>query len=220
MQSYRFLAVVPLMAASCFAQPTPKPGTSGFTGLGPTGYSSRLPVAAHSGAGRGGYGGYGRRIVAAPLYYGVPVYGGYGYGPDYGYGSDYSSYGPSPDPAPPQAAPTVIINQNFVPDHANPSVQEVPDSSNQMGAYQAPGPPPVEPSDAAALSQKDQPTIYLIAFLDHSIVPALAYWTEGNTLKYVNMDHSINQATLDLVDRRMSRLLNQQRNVDFRLPAR
>jgi hypothetical protein len=34
------------------------------------------------------------------------------------------------------------------------------------------------------------------------------------------MDHGLNQATLDLVDRDMSRLLNQQRNVDFRLPAR
>jgi len=33
------------------------------------------------------------------------------------------------------------------------------------------------------------------------------------------MDHGINQATLDLVDRDLSYRLNQERNVDFRLPS-
>jgi hypothetical protein len=168
------------------------------------------------GRGNGGYGGYARRVLVAPIYVAVPVYGGYGYG----YGPGYVD-GPPDAPPPAQTAPTVIINQNFVPDRANPTVQEVPDTPD-VGAFQAPGPPPVEPppSDADAPPPSDQPAIYLIAFRDHSIVPALAYWTEGNMLMYVNMDHGLNQATLELVDRDMSRLLNQQRNVEFRLPAR
>jgi hypothetical protein len=144
----------------------------------------------------------------APVYVAVPVYGGYGYG----YAPDYVDDSGG-QPAPAQSAPTVIINQNFVPDRANPVVRDVPETPDSE-SYQAPGPPAVEPTPS------DEPTIYLIAFRDHSIVPALAYWTEGNLLKYVNMDHGLNQATLDLVDRDMSRLLNQQRNVEFRLPAR
>jgi hypothetical protein len=177
------------------------------------------------GFGRGngpGRGGYAHRQLIAPIYVGIPIYGGYGYGYGDAYGADY---GDAPADAPPaQTAPSVIINQNFVPDRANPMVRDVPetpDSSDQDGvSFQAPGPPPGEPSstDSAALS--DDPTIYLIAFRDHSIVAALAYWMEGSTLKYVNMDHTINQATLELVDRDLSHLLNQQRNVDFRLPAR
>jgi len=120
----------------------------------------------------------------------------------------------------------VIINQDFVPDHANPVVRDYPSvpepAQSGMQSYTAPGPPPGEPApEDAPVSVPDdqQPTIYLIAFLDHTIMPAFAYWTEGHTLKYVNMDHGINQATLDLVDRDLSYRLNQERSVDFRLPS-
>jgi hypothetical protein len=204
------LAVASLIVVSCFAQQPGRTGTVGGAARQGIGHGR-----GNGGGYGGGYGGYARRTVVAPIYVAVPGYGGYGYGygPDYGDGST--------DAPPVQTAPTVIINQNYVPDHANPVVREVPDTPDS-GSFQAPGPPPAEPSssDADAPSESDQPTIYLIAFRDHSIVPALAYWTEGNMLKYVNMDHGLNQATLDLVDRDMSRLLNQQRNVEFRLPAR
>jgi hypothetical protein len=207
MRSSWWLVFASLIVVSCFAQ---QPGRT---------YAGAPFGAVGQGMTHGrGNGGYPRRVVVAPIYVAVPVYGGYGYG--YGYGSGYVD-GPSDAPPPVQPAPTVIINQNFVPDRANPVVQDVPETPDS-GAFQAPGPPPVEPppSDADAASASGQPTIYLIAFRDHSIVPALAYWTEGSMLKYVNMDHGLNQATLDLVDRDMSRLLNQQRNVEFRLPAR
>jgi hypothetical protein len=162
----------------------------------------------------GGYHSYrsaGTGAVLVPY----PIY--YGYAPDYLYDQDaevpapVSSQGPS--------APSVVINQNFISDHASPLVRtygDTPDASMRM--YQAPGPPAVEGQHSAAQND-EQPTIYLIAFRDHTIVPALAYWTEGNTLKYVNVDHSLNQATLDLIDRDMSSTLNQQRNVEFKLPA-
>lgn len=223
MRSSGLLALASLIAVSCFAQHPARTGT-GYTGFGSTGFGVP-PGAAHQGGaghGRGGgaYGnGYGRRAVVAPVYVAVPVYGGYGYG--CGYGSDYTDNTPDQQ-APDQPAPSVIINQNFVPDHANPVTRDVPDSgSGDVESFQAPGPPPMEPPPSEmGEASSDQPTIYLIAFRDHSIMPALAYWTEGNMLKYVNMDHGINQATLDLVDRDMSRLLNEQRSVEFRLPTR
>jgi hypothetical protein len=219
MRSSGSLAIAALIAVSCSAQQSARP-SPGYTGFGASGFG--VPFAtAHRGTGPGrvngpGRSAYPRRTVIAPIYFGVPVYGGYDYGQDY-------ADAPPSDAPPVQAAPTVIINQNFVPDHANPVVREVPDtadSGQDVGVFQAPGPPPVEPAEETAPAISDQPTIYLIAFQDHSIVPALAYWTEGTLLKYVNMDHSINQASLELVDRDMSRLLNDQRSVDFHLPAR
>ena len=64
------------------------------------------------------------------------------------------------------------------------------------------------------------PPVYLIAFRDHSIRAVVAYWVEGNTLHYVSLEHESRQATLDSVDRDMSRQLNAERRVPFSLPAR
>jgi hypothetical protein len=231
MRSSWFVVFACSVLIPCLAQQAPKPSSAGYTGLGPTGFGTSHtgltgtgfaapfgPLRQGMGYGRGtssgGRGSGSRRQLVAPIYVGVPVYGG-GY-----YGQDYSD---APAYAPPQQTPGVVINQNFVPEHANPVVQEVPDSEEQSGpdVYQAPGPPPVEPGSAenSAPPESDDPIIYLIAFRDRTIVPALAYWVEGNTLKYVNMDRGINQATLDLLDRDLSKRLNQQRNVEFHLPA-
>jgi hypothetical protein len=164
--------------------------------------------------------------VVAPIYVGIPIYGGYGYG----WGPDSTSAGPDAASPPASDNPSVIINQDFVPDHASPVVRDYPSApepgQSGMQSYTAPGPPPGEPAPDQAPAETplsvpddEQPTIYLIAFRDHTIMPAFAYWIEGHTLKYVNMDHGINQATLDLVDRDLSYRLNQERNVDFRLPS-
>jgi hypothetical protein len=84
--------------------------------------------------------------------------------------------------------------------------------------YQA---PPSHPyADAAAAqraSASDQPTIYLIALRDHTIVQALGYWMEGSTLHYVSAEHTLNQLSIDLVDRDLSQRLNDERGLDFRL---
>jgi len=69
-------------------------------------------------------------------------------------------------------------------------------------------------------SSTDVPTLYLIAFQDNSIRAALAYWTEGSTLRYVTMDHEQRQAPLASVDRALSERLNGERHVLFRLPFR
>jgi hypothetical protein len=165
-------------------------------------------------------------IVPYPVYYG----GYYGYDP-----SAYANgYGPGSAPPPDDGSqgpglPSVVINQNFVPPQANPQVREYtgdqtqpaqpPDQSSGMKLYQA---PPSHPyADAAAqraVGSGDQPTIYLIALRDHTIVQALGYWMEGSTLHYVSAEHTLNQLSIDLVDRDLSQRLNDERGLDFRLP--
>jgi len=163
-------------------------------------------------------------IVPYPVYY----YGGYGYGAGSGYGYDSSSgyaNGYS-DQSPANAAPSVVINQNFVPPQASPSVRDYDysDSGDQQQSglkiYQAPSPHPYGngPQQAQRDANDDGATIYLIAFKDHSIVQALGYWMEGSTLHYVSAEHTLNQASLDLIDRDLSQRLNSERNIEFKLP--
>jgi hypothetical protein len=61
--------------------------------------------------------------------------------------------------------------------------------------------------------------IYLIAFNDHVIRAAAAYWVDGRTLHYVTLEHEQKQVPLDTVDRDMSLQLNVERRVPFQLPA-
>jgi len=225
-----------LVAAAGFGQSQHSGAGAGYTGIGPTGFGTAAgrgagPSAVRSGTGfRGnGYGpsgrtGYRRQSVVAPIYVGIPIYGGYAYG----WGGDDTNAPPA-DAGDQSAAgnPSVVINQDYVPDHASPMIRDYSNTGDSgqssLQTWAAPGPPPGEPAAPEApisVPDDDQATIYLIAFRDHTIVPALAYWTEGKTLKYVNVDHDINQITLDLVDRDLSNRLNQERNVDFRLPGR
>ena len=167
-------------------------------------------------------------IVPYPVYYG----GYYGYDPSAaGYANGYGpGYAPGPTGDASQGGPglpSVVINQNFVPPQANPQVYDYtgdqPPQAQQdqsgMKLYQA---PPSHPyADAAAqraAGSGDQPTIYLIALRDHTIVQALGYWMEGSTLHYVSAEHTLNQVSIDLVDRDLSQRLNDERGLDFRLP--
>jgi hypothetical protein len=61
--------------------------------------------------------------------------------------------------------------------------------------------------------------VYLIAFQDHTIQAAVAYWVDGKTLHYVTLQHAEKQAPLDAVDRAFSQQLNSERRVQFQLPA-
>ena len=170
-------------------------------------------------------------IVPYPVYYG----GYYGYDPSAGgYANGYApnngtGYAPGPGDDGSQGGPglpSVVINQNFVPPQANPQVRDYtgdqqPQQQDQSGMklYQA---PPSHPYADAAAAQRatagDQPTIYLIALRDHTIVQALGYWMDGSTLHYVSAEHTLNQLSIDLVDRDLSQRLNDERGLDFRLP--
>jgi hypothetical protein len=174
-------------------------------------------------------------IVPYPVYYGGYYGGGNGYycdptvsncpnGYGAGYAPGYTDDGSQSGPG----LPSVVINQNFVPPQANPQVrdytgdqpQQQPQDQSGLKLYQA---PPSHPyADAAAAAQRpaasDQPTIYLIALRDHTIVQALGYWMEGSTLHYVSAEQTLNQLSIDLVDRDLSQRLNNERGLDFRLP--
>jgi hypothetical protein len=53
---------------------------------------------------------------------------------------------------------------------------------------------------------------------DHTIVQALGYWVENGALHYVSAEHTVNQASMDLIDRDLTQRLNDERNVEFKLP--
>jgi len=145
-------------------------------------------------------------IVPSPVY-------------DEGYTADPSGSDQPGDPGPasgpePSPAPPVIINQSLVP----------PQRPAQPGAF--------DPKDGAVTGvnpqcnvvrpqapEEDRPTIYLIAFKDHSIVQALGYWLDGGTLHYVSAEYGLNQASIVLIDRSLSQRLNAERGVAFKLSA-
>ena len=139
-----------------------------------------------------------------PGYY-DPIFGGY----------TPPAYAPVPayEPAPPPT-PTVVINQNFQTDSVRPQFR---DYSNVQ--LPEPGVTAVPPAPQANAAPDDQPTVFLIALRDHTILPAVAYWVQGDTLNYVTIQGAQNHVSLALVDRDFSKQLNSERNVPFRLPA-
>lgn len=142
---------------------------------------------------------------------GVFVYPAYVGGYGYGYGAAPADQVPADNgggnaPAP----PPVVINQYF--GSAAPADQAPADDAagSNFHYYQAPA-----NTEAAAPSDS---TYYLIAFKDHTIYSAVAYYTEGDTLHYFTSGNVHNQASLALVDRALTEQLNRDRNVEVRLP--
>ncbi len=122
-----------------------------------------------------------------------------------------------------QAAPppVVIINQAYRPAADYPD--DMPAAT--IRRYDSPVHPMPDPNDVAEQPARrvrsaddDKATIYLIAYKDHTILPALAYWIEGDTLNYISEAGTPNRASLSLIDRDFSKQLNRERRVDFNLP--
>jgi hypothetical protein len=85
--------------------------------------------------------------------------------------------------------------------------------------YVTPSAPPAQVREYAPSNQSQyKETIYLIAFRDHRIQAALAYWVEGDTLYYVTREHEQKHVPLDSIDRAFSEQINRDRRVEFRLP--
>jgi hypothetical protein len=178
---------------------TPVRGT-GFRGMRPPAARPVVPGNA-----------VGVRTILAPY----PVFFGGGYYPYGGQpllegGDAQPDYGPAGYS---QQSPTVIINRDFKPDVVNPLVR---DYSN------VPLPEAIPQDDQQfqpEAANDDSPTIYIIAMKDRTIFATIAYWVDGEMLNYVTREGSLNHASLDLVDRDFSRQLNEERHVDFKLPA-
>jgi len=79
--------------------------------------------------------------------------------------------------------------------------------------------PPSTPQYSPNSQQQQRgETIYLIAFRDHRIIAAKAYWAEGDTLHYVTREGEHRQAPFDSIDRAFSEQLNRDRHVTFQMP--
>jgi hypothetical protein len=153
-------------------------------------------------------------VVPVPVYYGGSYYdysAGYANQPAPG-SEDPNQYAPNQNAAPSQP-PVVIINQSFRPD--NQGYRPEPPYPVTRDYSNAPLPPAYQPQQPPG---SDQATIYLIALNDHSILAAIAYWVEGDTLAYITQDGNQNRVSLALVDREFSRKLNDDRHIEFRLP--
>jgi len=144
----------------------------------------------------------------------APYASQYGYAPQYGPGPDQSAGPQQP----------VIINQYF---GVSGSAQANPPDANGPGANSptANGPAVNGPTsnDGAARAAGDPigspQNYYLIAYKDHAVYPALAYWVEDKTLHYVTTQNTHNQASLDLIDLPLTKSLNQRNEVPFTIPG-
>jgi hypothetical protein len=112
-----------------------------------------------------------------------------------------------------QAAPNITVI--YPPAAAEPAVVPlyVERARPVMHEYDSSGREVVSPPAAGTAS----PT-YLIAFEDHVIRAASSYRVEGNTLRYVTLQHEEMTAPLRSVDREFTLRLNQERGVTLQLP--
>jgi hypothetical protein len=104
----------------------------------------------------------------------------------------------------------IVINQYFVTKGSSIPGQPEP------AAAPEPDQPVVNPGDPLT----PPASYYLIAYKDHSVYSALAYWVEGDTLHYVTTQNTHNQASLSLIDVDQSYKLNSDRSVPFSIPGK
>ena len=78
---------------------------------------------------------------------------------------------------------------------------------------------PQAETQAQPQDQDQQATHYLLAFKDHSIYSAVAYWVDGDTLHYFTSGNTHNQVSVSLVDRDLTKRLNEGSGLEVKLPA-
>ncbi len=152
--------------------------------------------------------GFNNGTVVFAYPYPVPVYGG-----DMGYGADPSAVAAAAaagaaSAAVPQQPSTIVV--------INPQSPPVPPAMMMGMPPEAPAPASAQPASA---DTGDTATHYLIAFKDHSIYSAVAYWVDNDTLHYFTTGNTHNQVSLSLVDRDLTRQLNAQSGLQLNLPA-
>lgn len=193
------------------------PGTQRFFGnvAFPGGGGPRLVVPGSPVFGRSSQAPRRSNVIAVP--YAYPVYvGGYGYGYGYGYSDDPNA---AAAPAPAQQQPNVTVV--YPPETARPVIinlgagdgQYAP-AGQQPSVYQ-----PAERQPADNSAAEAEPVRYLIAFKDHTIYSAIAYWVDGDTLHYFTSGNTHNQVSLSLIDRDLTARLNRESGVEVKLPA-
>ena len=75
-----------------------------------------------------------------------------------------------------------------------------------------------ELAKSATDEAQSPPQFFLIALKDRTINAVTSYWVDGHMLNYITLPGAHVMVRLDLVDLGLSRELNRQQNVEFRLP--
>jgi len=133
--------------------------------------------------------------------YAVPVYGGGGF-----YDNPYLGDSGPALPPPSQQQPNIMI--------VYPPMQQPAPPNSEVGAAS----PDLGGQAAAEEPAPPEPQQYLIAFKDHTIYAAVAFWVDGDTLHYFTSGNTHNQVSLSLVDKPLTQRLNRESGVDMRLP--
>ncbi|MEO8370051.1 MAG: hypothetical protein ABI806_12695 [Candidatus Solibacter sp.] len=180
------------------AIPTTRPGPGNGGGRGGKG-GGQYPAP-------GGAGHRGSRGSGGGLVYAYPVYVGGGY--------DYSMQPQESAPAPAQTPNITIV---MPPQTANPVMIQ----ADADGEYTTTRPRTrvyEEPRRRVEEPETPEPTKYLLAFKDHTIYSAVAYWADGDTLHYFTNGNTHNQASMSLIDRSLTERLNREMGIEFHLP--
>jgi hypothetical protein len=87
-------------------------------------------------------------------------------------------------------------------------------------AYQQPAQSNIVEVPTAQMQPQEQgeATHYLLAFKDHSIYSAVAYWVDGDTLHYFTSGTNHSQVPVSQVDRELTRRLNEGSGLEVKLP--
>jgi hypothetical protein len=147
--------------------------------------------------------------------YAYPVYvGGGGYYGGDAYDNGYAAQALQPE-GQQQQQPNILVI--YPPSTATPMTLYPSET--------APGGPPssgpsssLYPAPAPESAAGEEATHYLIAFKDHTIYSAIAYWVDGDTLHYFTSGNTHNQASLSLVDRALTEKLNKDSGLEVKLP--
>jgi hypothetical protein len=122
---------------------------------------------------------------------------------------DYGNYyDPAALSAPVQQAPNITV---IYPPAPAPVIMSPYTEAAPVSLYQP-------PAQAQAPTPQETPH-YLIAFKDHTIYSAMAYWVDGDTLHYFTSGNTHNQVSVSLIDRELTRKLNLETGMEVKLPA-
>jgi hypothetical protein len=141
--------------------------------------------------------------------YAYPVYVG---------GSGYfdNSYAGQPAAPPGQDQPNVVVI--YPPQQAPVIINQYGSGDGQVTSRMQPQNVYPIPAAPAHAEETPEATHYLIAFKDHSIYSAVAYWVDGDTLHYFTTGSTHNQASVSLIDRELTNRLNSESGLEVKLP--
>jgi hypothetical protein len=135
--------------------------------------------------------------------------------------SSSDAIAPMAPPEPQQPNVTVVYPQQQPQDVRPIIIQIAPDgTAKRLESQSAPAPQVYQPAEPpAAAPDADQEPHYLIAFKDHTIYSAVAYWFDGDTLHYFTRGDTHNQVSVSLIDRELTERLNRELGIEFKMPA-